>query len=256
MVQKIDTIIFNLGGTLIDEEVSYRKVIELTVNNFMRQTAVTQVDIQILKSIPGFSNDWDTSFVLINLLRKRIPKSDWKVEAAKSLPIDRKSYLFKRIYDYFQTCYLGSELYKKLEKGRPPFPYDPGMISYTKTLVDPALIKKLKKHYKLMIVSECPKAEIKIVLNNLGLLGSDYFEMKDVIAQKDVTKAKPDPEGLFAACKRAKAKSAIYIGDDMSDVEAARQAFMPCLYVGDQTSDMNTEEEYGAKINKLLQSFI
>jgi N-acetyl-D-muramate 6-phosphate phosphatase len=52
-----------------------------------------------------------------------------------------------------------------------------------------------------------------------------------VIAGDTTPYAKPHPEPLFEACRRVPAEPAraIYVGDDLRDIQAARAAGMPCV---------------------------
>jgi N-acetyl-D-muramate 6-phosphate phosphatase len=52
-----------------------------------------------------------------------------------------------------------------------------------------------------------------------------------VIAGDTTPYAKPHPEPLFEACRRVSAEPAraIYVGDDLRDIQAARAAGMPCV---------------------------
>jgi N-acetyl-D-muramate 6-phosphate phosphatase len=52
-----------------------------------------------------------------------------------------------------------------------------------------------------------------------------------VIAGDTTPYAKPHPEPLFEACRRVSAEPAraIYVGDDLRDIQAARAASMPCV---------------------------
>lgn len=250
--KQIDTIIFNLDGTLINSTQSYRRAIEVTVNNYLKGEYVTQNEINIIKGVLGYNNDWDTATALIMLIQQKIPKSAWGKTAHTYLPINRKSQLFKEIYNIFQTCFLGSKLYKELEQGTPPFPYNPGLITYQKSIVKKELIHKLKKsNYKIAIVTECPRAEVKIMLEAEGLYGKDYFEENNIIGQEDTKETNSYQERLLKAQEKMASKRPVYIGDTITDVEAAKNANMPCIYVGNQ----NNQSDDNYIINEILELF-
>ena len=59
----------------------------------------------------------------------------------------------------------------------------------------------------------------------------NFFPEKFIVTGDD-TAQKPDPACLVEAKKRMESKNAIYIGDTINDVLAARSAGMPCIFVG------------------------
>ena len=87
-------------------------------------------------------------------------------------------------------------------------------------------LKNLYKKYTLRIVTGRPKAEAYYVLNRFNVLG--FFDA--VICMEDCKKKqKPDPFGINLALKRLGVRktsknSAIYIGDSIDDINAAKNA--------------------------------
>ncbi len=51
-----------------------------------------------------------------------------------------------------------------------------------------------------------------------------YFET--VISVEDYEKPKPDPEPLILACRRLRPNQCVYVGDALSDLQAAKAAGM------------------------------
>lgn len=250
---QFDGIIFNFDGTLINTRGSYRQVVEMTVNNYMKQTVVDMNDVYRIKNIVGYSNDWDTTYALVKMISNKIPRGLWHLKATELLPINREDTLFKQIYAMFQTSYLGSEQFERIEEGqKAPFSYSPGLISMQQLYVDPALIKEAQKTYKISIASECPRAELLLSLKQLGLYGKDYFTDTDLVTQDDVLKSLPNPEPLLKAKEMMKAEHPIYIGDTISDAEAANQANMAYIHVGNQNVRDGNEPVYINEILKLL----
>lgn len=99
-----------------------------------------------------------------------------------------------------------------------------------KTLVKPMdgcaelLAKLTEEGYRMAIVSTKRKETVELGLDQFGL--KDYFEV--ILGSEEVENSKPDPEGLFEACRIMKASkdNAVYIGDSATDIEAARRAGM------------------------------
>lgn len=108
-------------------------------------------------------------------------------------------------------------------------------------------LKYLAKHnYKLGVVSSK-----KSDLVNHAL---EYFKIKDyfsiVIGSDDVTKPKPDPEGIYKACQKVKAKRALYVGDSVGDIVAGKSAKVKTCAMaykkdsGRSASLLNCEPDY------------
>lgn len=91
------------------------------------------------------------------------------------------------------------------------------------------LLAKLKARYKLGIVTNRDARGIKM-LGEFGLL--DFFDV--VVTSSDVAIPKPSPEGLLQACARLAVEpaEALYVGDSLSDMQAARAAAMPFAAYG------------------------
>lgn len=91
------------------------------------------------------------------------------------------------------------------------------------------VIKKLTKKYVLAIVSTNHKEIIENQLEEYGILKS----FKVVIGNGDMFKIKPHPKALLKCLKKLKlsSKEAIYIGDMISDIEAARNANVKIISV-------------------------
>ena len=249
---RIDAIIFDVTGTTINIYSSQVHAIELTVNNYFRKTVITQAMLRGIRRIAGYNNEWDTTYALVRLLEDETPLKVWPTQAQKMLPIDRTDPLFRKLYAMFQTCYLGSELFARLEDGKPPFPYSPGLIALEKSFVSKELIAALKrKGYKLGVATGCPRAEALIMLSNQGLIGPDYFEEVYLVGLEDTDESKPDPAPLLEAKRRLGAKNPLYVGDNASDIEAARRAGMPCIFVGDQ--DPYSDDSF---VNQVLRCFL
>ena len=84
---------------------------------------------------------------------------------------------------------------------------------------------------KLGIVSTKFRFRLDAILARYGLDGR--FEL--VLGHEDVSRTKPDPEGLMIACRRLAVKhgEALYVGDSLVDAEAAARAgirFMAVLH--------------------------
>lgn len=101
-------LVFDIDGTLIDTNRSYRLAIRKTVE-FLTKESVYLSEIDFLKNQKGFNNDWYAAYVLANL-------KCFQVAADKylSLKLNKKTEKipFEKVKDVFQTFYLGNSRYK------------------------------------------------------------------------------------------------------------------------------------------------
>lgn len=192
---KLDGIIFDIDGILVDVSKSYREAIRLTASYFLDRN-VTKSEVDKIKSIVGMNNDWDAAYSLIN---------------QPELP-------YKDVRSYFQSIYLGTANNK-------------GLIEKEKLLISYGQLSQLLKKYKqLAIASGRPKIEAEYVLKKNNI--NKFFEY--IVAMEDVKKGKPAPDMILKIINKLNLKNTVYIGDSPSDVLASENANIKCLYVGEQ----------------------
>jgi len=101
-----------------------------------------------------------------------------------------------------------------------------------------AMVRELRKRsLALAIVSQKLRFRVEDVLRREGLLSS--FDV--VIGGEDLTRLKPDPEGLLLALARLSLSDAIYVGDTVIDAGAAENAGLPFVAV---LSGVTSREEF------------
>lgn len=84
-----------------------------------------------------------------------------------------------------------------------------------------------QKGYPLAIVTTKAKVAAMIGLDVFDL--SKYFDV--VIGLDDVTITKPDPEGILLAMEQLHVKDAVMIGDNISDIQAGKNAGVKTIAV-------------------------
>ena len=93
-----------------------------------------------------------------------------------------------------------------------------------------ALLRSLRERgFRLGLVSSTPRANIDLILSSLGV--SESFDV--ILGEEDVTRGKPDPEGLLLAAERLGVPPAdcVVIEDAPAGVEAAKGGGMRCVGV-------------------------
>lgn len=249
---KIDSVIFDMDGVLVDVRSSYRIAIERTVNFVLEQKGLsakaTQKEVSMIKNLPGFNNDWDATYVLIIMISNGIKKENFVKEVKTLQSMNKKSNEYKKMQDIFQAFYLGDFLFKKIEKRDPPFFVTQGLILTEKCLVSKMLLRALRnKKLKLGIATSRPRNEALFAIQNFNL--QEFFPEYYIVALEDTTREKPFPDPLIEVKKRMQVERPIYIGDTVSDVIAAQRANVPCIFVGKrkmgaiQITDINRLQE-------------
>ena len=188
-----DTLLFDMDGVLADVSSSYREAIRLTAEYFLGEKVEVK-EIQELKMEGGFNNDWALTQ---ELTRRR-----------------GKDILFSQVKEKFQEFYKGSD-------------YD-GLIDDEALILSREILDNLSRRFNMGIVTGRPKDEALFFLKRNGI--DDIFST--VVALEDVgEKGKPDPYGLELAMKKLKGSKAIYLGDSVDDILAAKDAGMQAIGV-------------------------
>jgi len=190
MNQEKKILIFDIDGVLVDVSNSYREAIKQTAE-FYTNTKVTPKEIQSYKEKTGFNNDWDLTYAIIQSRGRGVLK--------------------EKVIEKFQELYLGVDKKK-------------GFIENEKWLLNKKVLDYLSKKYLIGILTGRPKEEAFIALDKEGF--RRYFGV--IIAMEDCEgKGKPNPFGLFLALEKLgypNSKNAIYVGDSLDDIRAAKNA--------------------------------
>jgi len=226
----IDSVIFDIDGIIIDVSESYRQAIRLTAEKFLKKN-VSKGEVSEIKKIAGFNNDWDATYTLVCLLEKNILTEEFREKIKKPTEEDRESEKYKELFEIFQAKYLGEKLYKEIYK-KEPVMKEKGLINKEKLMIPQKVFRKLKEEFILGIVTGRPRKETEYSLRLNSL--QEFFDFNKIVCMEDTKKGKPDAEPLLLACKRIECKNAVYIGDSVSDVLAAKAAKMKSIYLGKQ----------------------
>jgi beta-phosphoglucomutase family hydrolase len=83
--------------------------------------------------------------------------------------------------------------------------------------------------WKMAIVSSTPVENIRLIIQSLDIAG--LFDT--IVADKDVSRGKPEPDGFLLAAERLEASPShcIVIEDAIAGVQAAKNAGMKCIAV-------------------------
>lgn len=179
-------ILFDMDGVLVDVSASYDQTILQTVAFFCGQKP-DLLELQALRLQAGFNNDWQATAALLQTRNCRID--------------------FAEIVARFQQIYLGL--------------YHDGLCQQECWLLSEAHLQKMAARFPLAIVTGRPRAEAIWTLSRFGY--DKYFKV--VIAAEDTAeKPKPHAKGIRLALRRLGVRRAVYIGDRIDDMLAARAA--------------------------------
>lgn len=257
-IKKIDAIIFDCDGVLIDITRSYdlaiKKVTEYFLNelDIKKSLPVTADIIEGFKSTGGFNDEVDVTYASILLLvvanRMKMPENKFLFDVINNadqtgiksvekyiatLPVDISDIIKKLdypgshdtnlLYSVFDQMFYGPELYYKLFNKQSKFS-GRGFIENDVNLLKKDLIVKLKKKFKnkLAIVTGRGIESIRYTLGDL----LEEFDLKNSVFLEDEPRdlAKPNPKSLIKSISGLDSSCCLYVGDSMEDYIMAKKA--------------------------------
>ena len=258
VLNKIDAVIFDCDGVLIDVSKSYDQAIlkttQYVLENFAKINDVIDIDFKIIdgfKSTGGFNDEVDLTYAAIISL-----------VAAKKLEKDQTSFIFDVIknadsngirsvekylenqvdisdikkqlsypgvhhenplYQIFDQLFYGPELYQKLFKNSSKFS-EPGLIEQDDVILNNSLIQKLQKKFDSKIAIVTGRGKESIIYSLKTLL--EKFDLKNSVFLEDESRelAKPNPQSLLDSIKGMNSVLTLFVGDSMEDFIMANKA--------------------------------
>jgi HAD superfamily phosphatase len=192
-------IIFDVDGVLLDVRGSFHRSIIDTIH-FFTGKRVGYDEIHQWKNRSGYNDDWRLS-------------TDWIASLGEAVPYD---VVKKR----FQKFYWGSG-------------GEPGNVSREKWLVTQARLERWSRKAELALFTGRTRRELRSTL--AGTPSKKIF--RRIVTIDDVTKGKPDPEGLRLLLNGLPARQALYLGDNIDDALSARRGRVPFLGILPHGSD-------------------
>ena len=254
-ISKIDTIVFDIDGVLIDVQDSFRNAICQTVQSYFKkilkfdgkQRLIHPEEIAYFKMAGGFNNDWElTSAVILFYLWKSEKGSTKNIDDLRSEIPDLKSFCTKTLntvgglqqvieifqrknefkknifkqWDNKQITRLFKEIYAGKEKCYNIYHFYPSVTQSDGLYKNEKNIfdKKLKEslnNFSVGILTGRSNEETKIVLEKLKWTG--LLSNKQVMTSNKAA-GKPNPEGLKKLSTYLKTELGLYIGDIRDDL--------------------------------------
>jgi HAD superfamily phosphatase len=185
-------LIFDVDGVLVDVRGTYWRSALETVR-YLTGKRVTYAELHQWKSKPGFNDDW--SMV-----------AAWVAALGKPISYDEARFAFEKFY-------WGSD-------GKP------GNVRNEKILVSASQVEKWAQHFELNLFTGRTRQEFSYTFDRWP--ATKYFQ---TIVTMDDAKKKPHPEGLQMILGRRDPAAALYVGDNIDDALAAREARVPFLAI-------------------------
>lgn len=186
-------LIFDVDGVLVDVRGTYWRS-ALDTMYFLTGKRVTYKELHKWKAKPGNNDDW-------NMV------ANW----ASSLG---RPTTYEQAREAFNQFYWGSN-------GRP------GNVRNEKHLIPPGQIERWASNYELDLFTGRTRQEFAYTFERWP--GTRFF--RHIVTMSDVTKIKPHPEGLLKILGGRDPASALYVGDNIDDALAARDAGVPFVAI-------------------------
>lgn len=257
ILEKIDAVIFDCDGVLIDITKSYDLAIiqttQYVLENLAKIDSSIDVDFKIIdgfKSTGGFNDEVDLTYAAIISL-----------VAAKKLEKDQTSFIFDVIknsdssgivsvekyienqidisdikkqlsypgthhdnplYQIFDQIFYGPQLYKKLFNDTSNFS-EPGLIEQDDVILNDILFEKLQKKFNSKIAMVTGRGKESVSYSLKSLLTKFNLDNSMFLEDEPRELAKPNPQSLLNSIQGMNCTTTLYVGDSMEDFIMAKR---------------------------------
>jgi HAD superfamily hydrolase (TIGR01548 family) len=186
-------LIFDIDGVLIDVRGTYWRSGLQTVRQLSGKR-VTYAELHQWKSKPGYNDDWRMT-------------ADWVTSLGRPTTYDEARAAFEKFY-------WGTN-------GKT------GNVKNEKFLITPRQVRAWAQRYELNLFTGRTRREFAFTFDPWP----QTAHFRTVVTMDDVKLGKPNPEGLLKILGRRNPRTAIYVGDNVDDALAARDAGVPFVAV-------------------------
>jgi HAD superfamily hydrolase (TIGR01548 family) len=186
-------LIFDIDGVLVDVRGTYWRSALDTVRHLSGKR-VTYAELHEWKSKPGYNDDWRMT-------------ADWVTSLGRAT-----TYLEARVA--FEKFYWGTG--GKL-----------GNVRNEKLLVTPRQVERWARRFELNVFTGRTRREFAFTFDRWPAIS----HFRGVVTMDDVKQSKPHPEGLLKILGNRDPGTAIYLGDNIDDALAARDAGVPFMAI-------------------------
>jgi len=186
-------LIFDVDGVLVDVRRSFWGSALDTVR-FLTGKRVTWAELYKWKAKPGNNDDW--SMV-----------SRWATALGRPTT-------YEEARDAFQPFYWGAN-------------GQPGNVRKEKLLIAPGQVARWASHFELNLFTGRTRQEFAYTFERWP--GTAHF--RTIVTMDDVKRKKPYPDGLLKILGHRDPATALYVGDNIDDALAARDARVPFIAI-------------------------
>jgi HAD superfamily hydrolase (TIGR01548 family) len=197
-----EIIVFDVDGVLVDVHGSFHVTVLETVK-FFTGKRVTHKQLHEWKNRPGFNDDWKLSTTWVQSLGGKQEYAEVKQK--------------------FVELYWGKN--------------GDGNVTREKWLLARPALRRLAKEADLAVFTGRVWQEMNYTLDRCKT--RDFFSK--IVTAEDVSRPKPDPEGLFKILNGRPPGKAVYLGDNVDDALAAKAAGVPFVGILRRRSDERRE---------------
>jgi HAD superfamily hydrolase (TIGR01548 family) len=194
LARQPEILVFDVDGVLVDVRGTYWRSALETIRKLTGKR-VTYAQLHEWKSKPGYNDDWRMT-------------ADWATSVGRPTTYQQARQAFSRIY-----------------WGPPGGPL--GNVRNEKLLITPQQIARWAARYELNLFTGRNRKEFKFTFDKWP--GTPYFTK--IVTMDDVKRIKPHPEGLYKILGKRDPASALYLGDNIDDALAAREAGVPFMAI-------------------------
>lgn len=186
-------LVFDVDGVLVDVRRSYW-LSALETMRFLTGKRVRWAELHQWKSMPG-NND------------------DWQMVASWATALGRPT-TYEQACEAFQQFYWG----KNGKRGN---------VRKEKLVVTPRQIERWAARFELDLFTGRTRQEFSYTFERWP--GTRFF--RTIVTMDDVKRKKPHPDGLLKILGKRDSSTALYVGDNIDDALAARDARVPFMAI-------------------------
>ncbi|MBZ2185408.1 MAG: HAD-IA family hydrolase [Bryobacter sp.] len=184
-------LVFDMDGVLVEVKESYRESIRATVQHFTGREP-SHALIQDYKNRGGWNNDWKLSQELCRIEGHHIA--------------------YDTVIEVFNQYFFGHDGV-------------PGLILRERWIDSNGVLSRLNDRFDFAVFTGRLQQEARITLARFAT----HLRFAEVIGDDDVSRSKPDPEGLLTLQSRHNV--VYYLGDTVDDARAAAAARVPFIAI-------------------------
>lgn len=245
-LRRIDMIVFDMDGVLIDTGKSFIATIPVTARYYVNDVLdldtdtdwIGETETMLFKQYSGFNNDWDLTAGMVRYLLyahksgfDALPLSGFLDSVAEkgsgldgieaflreSVDEDNLNWIYENsdysiIQKTFQEFYAGENYCERLYGFSPEFLKGRGTVEFEIVLLDKSLVDRWGGDIGILTGRMQNETDLGLEMIGLNGLNPEYIEVTDHILPD-----KPHPAKMERILDRADSRNALFIGDSIDD---------------------------------------